>query len=328
MSENAKSICNNRKLDKLMLRELEVFLAVVEGGNFSAAARQMDQAVSSVTRRIDTLEQELNVQLLRRGNRNVVLTDAGVQFLDTARRMVAEFSEAREVLSNSGAEPRGLITIAAPSAFGRRHVAPAIQGFLQQYPHIDICLHANDALIDLNVERVDFAIRIGRLPDSDLIARQIAPLRRLVCAAPSYIKRAGSIRTPKDLLEHECLTVASRPTPVGWWTFAGINRGAPLPVKGRLQSDDTEILLGAAVAGMGVVHLATWMVGDLIREGKLVSMLPEQPRKRNERVPAIYAVHLPGRSHKARAQLFLDYVVGHFGSPPYWDRTAMARSVE
>jgi DNA-binding transcriptional LysR family regulator len=303
-----------------MLKELEVFVAVVEASNFSLAARKLDVAVSSVTRRIDVLEDELGVALFLRRSRKLTLTDAGQQFLGTARNVLAEMSEAREQLSNYDQEPRGLLTITAPASFGRRHIGPGVRTFLAKYPQMRVDLQLSDRVVDLAAERVDLAIRIGRDLTGDLIATRLAPMRRLVCAAPAYLNRAGRPDTLKQLVEHECLTVSSKPTPPGWWTFPGLNRGAPLPVSGRLQCDDTEALLDAAIAGLGIVHLASWLVADAVNDGRLVSLFPQNDGSEAKDAPAIYAVRLPGRSDTVRARLFLDHLRAHIGDSPYWDR--------
>lgn len=305
-----------------MVNNLEVFVAVAEAAGFSAAARRLDLAVSSVTRRIDGLEGELGTRLFLRGSRRVLLTDAGQGFLESARLVVAELARARERLSANAAEPRGVLTIAAPAAFGRRHVAPAVHGFMARHPQIEIELLLSDELLDLAVERVDLAIRVGRLSGSELVASRLAPMRRLVCAAPAYLERAGYPQHPKELLQHQCLTIRTGPTPHGWWTFPGVNRGAQLAVSGRLRSDDTEVLLQAALAGLGIVHLASWMVGDLLAAGRLVRLFPDARDIPPPQAPAIHAVRLPGRSHAARARLFVHHLREHFGTPPYWDRAS------
>jgi DNA-binding transcriptional LysR family regulator len=303
-----------------MLKELEVFVAVVDAGNFSMAARELDVAVSSVTRRIDGLEEELGIPLFRRGSRRLILTDAGQHFLGTARNVLSELTEARDALSSMNSEPRGLLTVAAPSAFGRRHIAPAVRSFLALYPHIKVDLQLSDRVIDLSTERADLAIRIGRLADGDLIATRLAPLRRLVCAAPAYLERAGRPEALRDLIDHECLTVSSKPTPPGWWTFPEVSRGAPLPVSGRFQCDDTESLLAAAVEGFGIVHLGSWMLGDLLQAGKLVLLFPADDGTLLRDAPAIHAVRLAGRSHTTKTRLFLEHIRAHIGDPPYWDK--------
>jgi DNA-binding transcriptional LysR family regulator len=167
---------------------------------------------------------------------------------------------------------------------------------------------------------VDVAIRIGALPDSDLVATRLAPFRRLACASPAYLTRHGWPVSPLELVHHNCLTVASLPVPSGWWCFAGINGNAALPVHGSLRTDDTETLLQAAVAGIGVVHLASWLVSDLIVAGQLVPLFPQSIASLSKQQPAIHAVRMPGRSHTTKAQLFIAHLRSEFGEPPYWDR--------
>ena len=304
-----------------MIDELRAFLAVAGAGNFSLVARSQSVAVSSVTRRIDALEASVGTKLFRRSPRNVTLTDAGMQYLISARKIVTEFDEARENLAELQADPRGLLTVTAPATFGRRHVMPAVVRFLRQYPQIQLDLHLSDEWLDLAAQRVDVAIRIGTLPDSDLIAVRLAPLRRLVCASPDYLARAGRPERPEDLLKHNCLTVATTPIPHGWWCFHDVRRGTALPVSGTLRTNDTEALLQAALEGAGIVHLASWLVGDLVTAGKLVSLFPDMAGSTG---PAIHAVRMPGRSHAAKAQLFIAHLRHEFGEPAYWDRTDAA----
>jgi DNA-binding transcriptional LysR family regulator len=302
-----------------MLDGIRIFLAVAEAASLSAVARGGGVAVSSVSRKIDALERELGVKLLHRSTRLVMLTDAGEQFLPRARAIIAELDDAKDAFSESHAEPRGLLTVAAPSSFGRRHIAPAVLGFLQQYPLLEIDLHLSDEMVDLTARRVDVAIRIGVLPDSDLIATRLAPMRRLACASPAYLAVHGWPASPQDLLGHNCLSVATLPVPKGWWCFAGVNGNAALPVRGNLRSDDTETLLQAALAGAGVAHLASWMVSGPIAAGQLLPLFPEAAQSWSAPQPEIHAVRLPGRSHAAKAQLFIAHLRSAFGAPPYWD---------
>lgn len=303
-----------------MLEAIRTFIDVATERSFTTVAKRRDMAVSSVTRKIDALEAELGVKLLARSSRSLVLTDAGEQFLPRARHIVSEMDDARHGLADLHADPRGLLTITAPTAFGRRHVVPAIAGFLQRYPLIEIDMHLSDERVDLTVQRVDVAIRIGVLPDSDLVATWLAPSRRLVCASPAYLARHGQPATPEQLLQHNCLTYASTPPP-DWWCFAGVHRDAALPVHGTLRTDDTEALLEAAVAGIGIVHLASWLVSDMVRAEKLVVLFPDIAAPAKTSRPAIHAVRMPGRSHTAKARLFITHLESCFGDPPYWDRT-------
>jgi DNA-binding transcriptional LysR family regulator len=302
-----------------MFEALTTFVNVAATGSFSRIARQEDVAVSSITRRIDWLESELGAKLFSRSSRLLVLTDAGERFLPRARSLLADLSEAKDELVSLNAEPRGPLTVTAPSVFGRRWVSPAAIDFLAQYPLLELDLHLSDEVVDLRVRRVDVAIRIGSLPDSDLIATRIAPLRRLVCASPAYLERRGRPVAPGDLLQHDCLTAASAPAPPDWWRFDGVNRNRALPVRGTLRTDDTDTLLQAAVAGVGIVHLASWLVTEMIAAGRLVVLFPNaQPPK--GAVPAIHAVRMSGRSHTGKATLFIAHLRKAFGDPPLWER--------
>ena len=301
-----------------MLDALPTFVAVAVAESFSKVARAQGVAVSSVTRKIDALEDELGTRLFSRSPRRLVLTDAGEQLLPQARAILADLATAREGLAELGSEPRGLLTVTAPLIFGRRHVVPAVIGFLKRYPLLEIDLHLSDEVVDLAVRRVDVAIRMGVLPDSDLVATVLAPVRRLACASPDYIARRGRPERPADLLDHDCLTGTASGVS-GWWTFPGVNRGLPLAVKGPLRTGDTEALLQAAIAGMGVIHLASWLVNEALTAGQLVSLFPDSPAFAGARAPAIHAVRMPGRSHTAKSQLFIAHLRETFGNPPYWE---------
>lgn len=302
-----------------MLETVSTFVAVATAGSFSSVAKAQGAAVSSITRRVELLEADLQAKLFIRSSRRLTLTDAGQNFLPRARNLLAELAEARDGLSALDAAPRGLLTITAPTMFGRQHVAPAVVSFLAHYPHLEIELHSDDAIVDLSERRVDVAIRMGLLPDSDLVATHLAPVRRLVCASPDYLKKAGTPKDPMDLLKHNCLTVASSRNPSGWWTFAGVNRDQALPVHGNMRSDDTGALIHAALAGVGIVHLASWLVSDMIVAGRLVEVLADA-RQPSARSPSINAIRMPGRSHTTKVRLFVAHLRKTFGTPPYWDR--------
>lgn len=319
-----------------MIDALECFLAVVEQGNLSRAAAALELAVSSVSRKIDGLEAELGVKLLHRSSRRMLLTDAGEQFLPRARSILAELAEGKAAVLALDEEPRGLLTVTAPAAFGRLHVAPAIAAFLQRYPLLEVDLHISDEIVDLLARRVDVAVRVGILPDSDLLATQLAAQQRVACASPAYLARCGRPATPLALLDHNCLTLARASAPSDWWAFEGVNGNLPLAVKGTLRSDDTYTLLQAAIAGLGVVHLGNWLVGDAVAAGQLVPLFappgqgpdaaaggrtgPRSAAKGRIVSAAIHAVRMPGRSNQAKAQLLIQHLRAYFGEPPYWER--------
>lgn len=174
-------------------------------------------------------------------------------------------------------------------------------------------------IVDLSAQRIDVVIRIGTLPDSDLIATQLAPFTRLVCASLDYIARHCRPTSPQELVQHNCLSAATTKTVPGLWCFAGVNRGAPLPVRGNLNTNDTHSLLLAAIAGVGIVHLASWLASDMIVSGQLISLFPNETAPSSKFMPGIHAVRMPGRSHAAKAQLFIAHLRSEFGQPAHWD---------
>lgn len=304
-----------------MREALETFLAIAEAGTFSEVARRQDVAVSSVTRKIDALEAELGSRLFHRSPRRVVLTDAGQQFQPRARGILDALAQAKEALQAGDAEPRGLLSVTAPTVFGRQHVVGAVAGFLRRYPDIEIDLHLTDQIIDLAEQRMDVAIRIGVLPDSDLHATPLAPVRLVTCASPEYLARAGRPASPEDLLRHDCISAATPPAPGFVWRYAGINRNQPLPVKGRLRTDSKDAMLEATLAGAGVLHIATWVVSNHLRSGQLVALFPQEATAPTlPGMPAIHAVRLPGRSHATKARLFIEHLRASIGEVPWWDR--------
>jgi DNA-binding transcriptional LysR family regulator len=302
-----------------MLDGLPTFVAVAEAGSFSAVATSQGAAVSSITRRIELLEVELKSKLFTRSSRRIRLTDAGEQLLPRARIILAEMMEAKEGLAALSADPHGVLTVTAPALFGRKHVTPAIVSFLQQYPALEVELHSSDDIVDLAERRFDVAIRIGALTDGDLLVTHLAPIRRIVCASPKYLERAGRPETPIDLLEHNCLTKASNHVSSGWWEFADTPRDFASRIKGSLRSDDTGVLLEAAVEGVGIVYLGSWLVSEAIRDGRLVALLPQEEQIRKS-VRFIQAVRMPGRSSAIKSKMFVDHLRKTYGSPPYWEQ--------
>lgn len=315
-----------------MLDNIQAFIDVHKAGTFSAAAKLHNVAVSSVSRQVDALEQSLGVALFQRSSRRLLLTDAGAQFLPRAQLIVSEMVDAKAALLDAQAEPRGLLSVTAPSVFWRLHIAPTVASFMQQYPLIELDLQLSDHWVDLAAQRADVAIRIGALPDSDLLATSLAPMLRVACASPQYINAHGRPARPEDLLQHSCLCLPS--TPTGLWTFPGVNQAKPLAVQGRFRSNDVDSLLDAAVAGLGVAHLASWLVYKKVQSGELVNLFPDSvavaaalAETTRSNAPAIHAVRLKGRSHSAKAQLFINHLKQAFGSPPYWDLVEPAVAV-
>jgi DNA-binding transcriptional LysR family regulator len=227
-------------------------------------------------------------------------------------------------VQESNDEPRGVLTVTAPAGFGRLHMAPAIASFLERYPLLEVNLHVSDSVVDLAAHRVDVAVRAGVLPMGDLVATRLAPQNRVVSASPAYLQRHGWPKSPEELLQHQCLSMVG-PSPRAWWRFDGINHNQPLPVTSTLRCDDADTLMHAALAGAGLVHLANWLVSDAIVAGALVPVFPMAPLLRGaaarheSHASAVHAVHMPGRSNQAKAQLLVSHLKEFFGEPPYWD---------
>ena len=302
-----------------MLDALPTFVAVAEAASFSAVAAAQNVAVSSITRRIELLEAELKTKLFTRSSRRIRLTDAGEHLLPRARAILAEMSDAKEGLTALSADPRGVLTVTAPAMFGRQHIAPAITSFLQQYPMLEIEMHSSDDVIDLAERRVDVVIRIAALKDSDLMVTRLAPVRRMVCASPRYLERHGRPAAPINLLEHNCLTKASNHITSGWWDFADMPRDFVTRIKGNFRSDDTGTLLQVALEGIGIVDLGSWLVCDLVKDGKLIVLFPQAGQTRKS-LRSVQAVRMVGRSSAIKSKMFVDHLRNTFGSPPYWER--------
>lgn len=307
------------------LEALEIFVDVAEQGNFSRVARRRNLAVSSVTRRIDQLEQEFGMALLNRGPRSMRLTDAGQRLLASAHRVVAELADVRGAMHDAGPQVRGTLVVSAPATFGRRHVAPAVAAFLLRHPALEIELHIGDEMLDLDKQRIDVAIRIGQPQDSDLLATSLAPQRRVAVASPAYLARCGRPADPLALLGHNCLGVGELASRAGWWVFAGVNGGKPLPVRGNLRTGDSESLLRAALDGVGIAHLATWLAAGDIAGGALVPLFAEEMEGTAAAASNIYALRTPGRKAN-KARLFIEHLKASFAAPGdgarQWDRAA------
>jgi DNA-binding transcriptional LysR family regulator len=232
---------------------MEVFLAAVDGGSLSSAGRKLGMPLTTVSRKISDLERHLNARLLDRSTRKVVPTDAGLDFVAACRAVLHSVHEAERTIAGEYTTPRGELTVAAPICFGRTHVLPVISAFLECYCDVDVRLVLTDGDCDLQEDRIDVAIRIMNLPDSSLVATRIAHVRRVVCASPDYLERAGRPGRPHDLARHACIASGSAlaPTP---WSFRIDGSEMKLPVRPRLVATTSEAAIDAAIASVGVTQ--------------------------------------------------------------------------
>lgn len=295
------------------------FVSVVEEGGFAKAARSMGMATSSLTRQVNGLETHLGTLLLNRSTRSVTLTDAGASYFEQAVRILEDLEDANRSVSEWEGPPRGLLRVSLPVAFARLHVAPAIPAFLRACPEIELDLFLSDGLVNLVEERVDLAIRIGKLTSSSLVARKLAPHRRVLCASPAYLEEHGTPRVPSDLLGHECLTF-SYSKGVQHWKFAGPSGGESVRVKGRLRANNSDLLRTAAIDGAGVILMPSWLIGADINSGRLCRVLDAWEVTAGDADGGIHAVYLPSRRGSKKVKAFIGFLAQRFGSPPYWDR--------
>ncbi len=298
------------------LTGLEVFAKVAASGSLSAAARAMGLSQTMVTKHMAALEARLGVKLFHRTTRRLSITEAGRNYLEASERILAEIEAANASVAVDRVEPRGLLRLNAPVAFGTRQIAPLLAEFGAHHPQVTIELGLNDRLVDLAEEGWDLAIRIGILSNSSLIARRIAPCRVVVCASPSYLEARGAPLTVADLAAHNCLGYTlSQQTSVDRWVF-GARAEVSVRVSGNLRANNGDALRAAAIAGQGLIYQPTFIVADDLRAGTLVALELDQP---TVELGGIYAVYLPDRHPPAKVRAFIDFIATRFAPDPPWD---------
>jgi DNA-binding transcriptional LysR family regulator len=293
---------------------LRVFVAVARSVSFARAAERLGLSRAMVSKHIQALETRLGTRLINRTTRQVNLTEAGRSFQLRAERLLADLEEAEGQAARESEQPRGTLRISAPVTFGVAHVAPALAAFLRAHQGLRADLSLNDRVVDVVEEGFDLAIRIGRLPDSMLIARRLAVARMVVIAAPSYLAARGRPSHPDDLVDHDCLTyayAASRDE----WRFVGPQGHRAVSVQGSLRANSGEALREAACAGLGITLLPTFICGEDIRAGRVACVLdgwmPEELY--------VHAVHPSGRHVAAKVRRFVDFLLARFAPEPPWD---------
>ncbi|WP_076860732.1 LysR family transcriptional regulator [Bradyrhizobium mercantei] len=298
---------------------LTSFVAVVEHGGFAPAARRLGVAPSSLTRQLNALEEDLGTPLLNRSTRSLTLTEAGTHYYEDARRILEELELADRAVNELSGPPSGLLRVTIPVAFGRLHVATAIPMFLRRYPGMRLDARLTDTVVNLVEDRIDVAIRLGPLVSSNLVARKLAPHRRVICASRDYLGERGSPATPQDLAHHNCL-LFDYLSGDSSWTFTRDGMTEKVAVSGNLRATNSEFLREAAVGGAGLILMPTWLVGDDIAAGRLLPVLEQWSTAPTGDQGAIWAIYQQNRRGSKRLTAFIDFLADHFGSPPYWDR--------
>jgi len=256
------------------LEAMSLFVATVETGSLSAAARRSGVPLATVSRKISDLERHLQTRLLNRSTRRLTLTDAGDAYLAACRRILDEVGEAERVAGGEYSAPTGELIITAPIVFGRLHVLPIVTAFLSTYPQVDIRLTLGDRISQLAEEHIDLAIRIGRLPDSRMLATRVGSIRHVVCASPAYLAEHAAPKIPKDLETHSCITFEGLGS-LATWTFSVEKADVPVPVRSRLRVNTAEAAIDAAIAGVGMTRVLSYQIVAAVRSGTLCPVLGE-----------------------------------------------------
>lgn len=252
-------------------QELNAFIAVVETGGFSAAARKTGDSQSAISKAVNALEKRLGVALLHRSTRKVTLTDQGQKYYERTRPLLEEIQVADVELTSSVQSVSGLVRIAAPSTFGRLHVLPLIPELLSQHPGLRVDLILSDALRDMVEDRIDLAIRVSEVNDPDSVVRRVAGTALVCAGSRRYFEQHGIPQTPADLAHHNCLIYGGMTE----WPFIGANGRFSVPVRGTLSSNSAETILAGVMAGVGIglFHRAS-LVGEF-RQSDVITVLDE-----------------------------------------------------
>ena len=297
------------------LLDVLAFVRVVETGAFSRAAERTGMSKSILSRRVARLEEQLGARLLTRSAQGAQPTDAGQAYFERASNVLAELEAAQEVVAEAVTQVAGPIRLTAPLSFGISYLAPALADFAAANPRIELDIRFEDAIVDLVGGGYDLAVRMGTLEDSSLVARRIAPSRRLVLASPDYLDRRGRPAHPRDLAGHDILLYNNEQ-----WRFRVGDRWENARIRPRLRANNGEMLRAAALAGMGLCILPSFIAAPSIESGLLEVVLRDHPLPEG----ALYAVMPPGRAVTARVRALVEFLAARFGPEPAWDPCWMA----
>ncbi len=297
--------------------DLHLFLRVLDLGSISAAARSLDLSVAVASQRLKRLEKTLGVRLIHRSTRQLRVTAEGAALAEQGRPLVEDLEALTSSLKKAAKDVSGTLRVTVPAAFGRQYISPLLPTFLARHPRLRVSIDMSDPMQDLVGEGFDLAIRIGQVQEPNLIARRLTNNRRLLCAAPTYLKRHGAPASPEDLRKHDCLLMMGAKGPRDQWVLSAPDgTETTIKVHGRLESNMGEVIRDAAIAGMGISLHSTWHVCEDLLAGRLTQILPEYQLAPS----AIYAVMPPRRIMLPRVRVFIDFLVEHFGDLPPWER--------
>lgn len=291
------------------LAALATFVRVVDAGSLSAAARSLPSSLTSVSRQISSLEDQFGTQLLVRTTRRLALTDDGRILYERAKSILGELKEVELALSSGRQELSGRVRVSAPTLLGRSVIAPMLVEFLRRHPSVSVDLLLADRAVDMVEENIHVALRVGRLPDSPLVARKLGDLKMIVCASPAYLQRCGVPQTPADLSRHDCLVFSDAPG-IGEWRFSDsakekASTKCKIPISARLWINSLDALVAAAREGVGIVRVPFWQVRGELAAGHLQRILQD-----DEPPPApVHLLFQPSRLASPKTRVLVDYLV-------------------
>ncbi len=288
--------------------DLGFFSAIASAGSLSAAARELGITTPAVSKHLALMESRVGVSLVNRTTRRMSLTPEGELYLEHARRILSEIDDMEELIGVAKATPKGLLRVNATLGFGRSHVAPLISKFVRKYPQVEVQLQLSVNPPPLTEDSFDVCIRFGAPPDTRVIARHIAPNRRLLCASPAYIAKHGMPKVPNDLTRHNCIGIRQGEEAYGVWRMTnGKGRNASteaIKIRGNLTTNDGEIAVNWALDGHGILMRAEWDIERYLSNGRLIQVLPQYFTPDAD----IHAVYPQRHQLAARVRAFVDFV--------------------
>ena len=293
--------------------DMAAFVRAVEKGGFSSAARELGLTPSAISKLVTRMEDRLGVRLLNRTTRRLSLTPEGEAFFHRTQRILADIAEAENEVARFRERPQGKLRVNVGTAFGTYQLVPALPGFLERYPDIEVEITMTDRVVDLVEDGADVGIRSGHLSDSSLVARRICEMERVICASPAYLQRHGVPRKPGELLRHNCLVIANTPS-LRRWPFNQPDGVRNIEVAGNIAANNADTLLQLALLGAGIIRLADVIVGEAIAQGRLKPVLAHVHHV--EPLP-LHAVFPQGRHRSPRVAAFVDFLVEQFAGAPW-----------
>jgi DNA-binding transcriptional LysR family regulator len=286
------------------IEAMQTFVTVADLQGFAPAARKLGLSPPAVTRLIAALEERLGTRLLQRTTRKVALTDAGARYLERARRILADIEEAELAAASERTRPTGRLVISAPVGFGRLHVSPVMSAYLKRYPEVSGELRLEDRMVNLVEDGIDLAVRIGHLPDSSLVARQVGEMRRVVVASPAYLKARGEPKVPEALTSHQIIQFGGSALTADW-RFAKDGKELRIDVAPRFTSNVADAAIQHAIEDGGLTRVLAYQAADAIRRGRLKIVLQKFE------LPAlpVHMVYPTSRLLSAKVRAFIDLVV-------------------